>query len=118
VDPQLIITTERTEDLVVVRVEGETDMVTAPLLDRALTLALADSIDTAESTVKTVVTDLTNVTFFSSSGLSVLLLAHQRSRDTGVPLLVVAPPDTTARRAITALALQQLLTLRDSLVEA
>jgi anti-sigma B factor antagonist len=117
VDPHLSLSTDHAGESVVVRAVGEVDMVTAPDLDRALTIALADACGTDGSAGKTLVADLAGITFFSSSGLSVLVHAHQRSADTGVALQVVAPSGSPARRAITALALHQLLTLRENPVE-
>jgi len=58
---------------VIVRVEGELDVATAPVLDAALTLAEA-------SDVPMIAIDLTGVTFIDSTGLRALLEAHARDK--------------------------------------
>lgn len=61
-------------DAIVVTVSGEIDMTTAPALEQAVLRSLTDQ-------PVTLVIDLTGAQFFSSAGISVLVLAHRRSAD-------------------------------------
>jgi anti-sigma B factor antagonist len=79
---------DREHNTLVVRVEGELDLATAPTLWTALEQALADG--------NQLVLDLSEVTFIDSSGLSVLIRAHQVLGPTGS--LTVRSPNTQARR--------------------
>ncbi len=108
--PLLTTTVERRGEHVVVQVSGEVDMTSAPLLDQAL----ADLTGT-EPAPATVVADLTKVRFFGSSGLSVLLTAHQRCGDIGIALVVVTPSPSLARRAI---EVDRTLTVTETLNQA
>lgn len=68
---------------VVLRVAGEIDMSTAPVL--------AEECETAiESAGGRLIVDLSDVTFFGSAGLAVLLDARQRGETAGIQLRLVA----------------------------
>lgn len=62
-------------DQMVLLTEGEIDLATAPLLERALLAAVEGH--------SRVCCDLTGVTFFSAAGLTALVTAHRRAADTG-----------------------------------
>ncbi len=71
-------------DRVVLRLHGELDMATSPLLDRALTTMFNDS-------TTSVVIDLSCLTFLDSSGISMLLGAGRQAEAAGLDFLVRSP---------------------------
>ncbi|MEV6320019.1 STAS domain-containing protein [Nocardia sp. NPDC051787] len=95
------------DDVVIVTVHGEIDMASAPRLQSALDEALRD-------TPPAVVVDMSNVGFLGSAGLSVLVAASEAA---GSGRLRVVPSDA-ARRPIELTALDQLLTVFDSVEDA
>ena len=81
-----------TGDRIVVAVEGEIDLATAP----ALLAALRDAVASPASAV---VADLTGVEFIDSSGVHALLVAAAAARQHGSRLIVRgAKPDGTRAR--------------------
>ncbi|PWW63165.1 STAS domain-containing protein [Actinokineospora spheciospongiae] len=96
-------TVERGEGRVVVRVSGEVDMATAPVLAEALDRAFTGG-DPAR-----VVVDLTGVSFFASSGLALLAQtsARARARDTDTDVVVVVAPGGPTERAITVTSMDR-----------
>ena len=89
--------------LVVLSVDGEVDMVTAPHLGRAICEAL-------EKSATTLVIDLTGVTFLASVGMSVLVAAQEAADAMAVRFAVVADGAVT-RRPIRLLGLDAVLAL-------
>ena len=75
-----------TEASVTVRVAGEVDMSSAPVVAEALEKGCAEA-----SRSSSLVVDLTGIRFFAAAGLALLLTVRQRCLDRQVPLLVVAP---------------------------
>jgi anti-anti-sigma factor len=73
--PDLLTALQPGEDGVVLRVEGEVDLVTAPALAMALAEATAEPGD--------VTVDLRQVTFMDSTGLRVLLETRERLEQDG-----------------------------------
>ena len=67
---------------------GQIDSHTSPMLDEALTPLDA----TAEVEI-----DLAEVTFIDSSGLRILVRTHNRQRDNGGTLTIVAPSEAVCR---------------------
>jgi len=63
---------------------GELDLAAAPALESELELALGAAFER-------IVVDLSELEFIDSTGLSVLVKAHQRAQDTGVELGIVNP---------------------------
>lgn len=99
--------------LVVLSVDGEVDIVTAPHLGRAICEAL-------ERSATTLVIDLTGVTFLASVGMSVLVAAQEAADAMAVRFAVVADGVVT-RRPIRLLGLDAVLALhptRDDAVRA
>jgi anti-anti-sigma factor len=96
---------------VVVRVAGEVDMETAPILSEHLAAAVAQA-----PTAKPVVLDLRAVPFLSSNGLSVLMSTHTRCAAQNTPLHIVAN-HRPVLRPIQATGLTQILTIHPT-VEA
>lgn len=88
---------------VVVRVSGEVDITTAPLLDEQLGAA-----ESAVTAPMPVILDLARVTFLASAGLSVLVRYGQRFAELGSQLRVVAT-DRAVTRPITMTGLEDVV---------
>jgi anti-sigma B factor antagonist len=88
----------------VVVATGEIDMATAPMLGRELTSAI-------ESGDGPVVLDLSDVTFFDSSGLRVAIVAHRDLGEQGRRLAVVCDPEGHVRRTFALAGLADVLDL-------
>lgn len=112
-DPLVTTSSERVGEHLVVHVAGEVDMTSAAIMDKAL----ADAV-TAEPVPGVIVADLTNVGFFGSAGLSVLIAAHRRTQDIGIHLAVVAPPGSIPRRTIDITGINHMLPIADTLDQA
>ncbi len=80
---------ETQDKTVILAATGELDMLTAPRLDEAADQAL-------DNAPQTLVLDLTNVTFLSSAGLSVLVGTHKHAGD-GTDVVIVATGTATQR---------------------
>ena len=91
-------------DRVVVQVEGEVDMANAPQLRDTLLAAIAN--DGAHS----VVADLSAVSFMDSSGLHVMITAHNAAREAGSEFIVRAPSPNVVR-VIELVGLDDMLTV-------
>lgn len=102
----LQVATERNGSDVVVRAAGEVDMNTVALFREALGRACEEALPSAPVTA-----DLSDVTFLSSAGLTVLLEIHHRCRDQGTPLSVKVAHRTVAR-ALEITGVDQILDLR------
>jgi len=83
------VTTEPTEDAIVVRAAGEIDMSTVGVLRRALDRARAED--------ATVLLDLSGVTFIDSNGLHLLLEASHSSAVSDWGFFVVRPSEAVRR---------------------
>ncbi len=89
----LSISEERSDDPIVLKAVGEIDLASAPELETQLTSGLAAG---------SVVVNLTEVTFIDSTGLRVLLAAHEQATEQGHKLgLVVATGPVTKLLSIT-----------------
>jgi anti-anti-sigma factor len=98
--------------VVVYRVVGEIDALTAPVLDQAL----ADAVD-VPAAVSHVVLDLSEVPFLSSAGLSILVDHHGRCAANGVGLSVVAKQHAVLR-SIQITALDRIIPLHPTVSDA
>jgi anti-sigma B factor antagonist len=98
--------------VVVYRVTGEVDTLTAPHLDLAMTGA-----DEETTGVSHVVLDLTAVPFLSSAGLSILVEQHTKCARDGIGFGVVAVQHAVLR-AIEITGLDSVIPLHDSLPAA
>ena len=87
--PFLVRVTEQA-DAVVVHVAGEVDLVTAPVLQRNLDVALAGG-------RPLVVIDLSDTTFMDARGVAVLVRARARVDTTGGRLVLRRPPQMVRR---------------------
>jgi len=86
----------------VVAVAGELDLTTADELWHA--------IEAATRRANRLVIDLSNTTFIDSTGLSVLLRAHQQLGGT-LDALTLRGPSTAARKVLDVSGISQLLTI-------
>jgi anti-anti-sigma factor len=103
--PELTVQVDRSgPDAVLVRVGGEIDLHTAPLLSDAV--AEAAALDPAPAEV---LIDLAAVGFLDSSAVNTLLSSRMRLKDAGIVLAVHAPADSAARRLIDLLGLTEPL---------
>lgn len=91
---------------VVLAVSGDVDIATAP----ALRACLADAVTTYER----VVVDLGAVPFLDSTGLGVLVAAHNRARVAG-GTLVVARPQRIVRNALRLVQVDTVIDVFDTL---
>lgn len=107
----LQVNTERRENAVVLSAAGEVDSYTAGELRDRLAAAFKDAPGLP------VVLDLSEVTFFASVGLSVLVEFHQLGEERGTPLRLVSPSGSVLR-ALRATMLNEALELYFSLAEA
>jgi len=94
---------------VIVRIDGELDMLTAPRLRDALFPVVAD----ADADV---VLDLDRVTFLGSNGLGVLVEVARRASDSGAALRLVAGTKVV-NRPLTLTGLDKFLDLYGSVAE-
>lgn len=103
-----LVALETIDDRLVATLTGEIDMATVGAVDRTLTPALAGG--PAE-----VVIDLTKVGFLDSSGLRLLFRLAADLRERRARLIVVAPPQTLARRVLDLVAFPDVTEVVDSL---
>lgn len=102
--PPFRLTSDDESGALVVRVEGELDLATAPRLIDALGEARA-----RESAVPLVL-DLERVTFMDSTGVRSLLEVERMRRDTGRPVALLSPSAAVTR-------VLDLVELRSTFVE-
>jgi anti-sigma B factor antagonist len=108
----LEVSTDLTGDTAVVHAVGEVDMSNAQELLSAM-LGACDEI----SEPKPLAVDLTGISFFGSSGITVLVRAHKRCQAQRTPLRVVA----TSQAVLSTLricGLDSVLDIQDSLASA
>jgi anti-anti-sigma factor len=92
-----------------VRVAGEVDLVTAPVLEEALERARLDVRATVE--FPELVVDLCEVSFLSAAGLHVLATVHVRCVDDGMSVRVVGDHHAV-RRPMELAGLERLIANR------
>ncbi len=94
------------DDAVVLDVSGELDLASSPALEQAL-----ESASVKETPL--VIVDLRRLEFMDSTGLSVLVRAHQRAAESGRRFAVVRGPQQV-QRLLTLTGVADRLTLADS----
>lgn len=104
----LLHTSPRHDGSVAVSVLGEIDMATAAELDRGLRSAQADA--------RSVVVDLQRVPFMDSSGVRVLIEAHQQARSAGARLVILNGTGP-AHRTLAATGVDAFLVMADDVDE-
>lgn len=110
-DQQLRVERQHRDDAVVVSAHGEVDGTNVSLLRDEVAAAFA------EARAVPVVVDLTDVGFFSSIGMALLVEHHRLGEDRSTPLRVVAPARSPLR-ALRAARLDQVLDLYPDLPTA
>jgi anti-sigma B factor antagonist len=90
---------------IVVEVDGELDLASAPQLEDALERAWREAPDT-------IVLDLENLRFIDMSGLRLLLGASQRAEERGTELTLTNVRESI-RRVLTLVGVYRLLPIRD-----
>jgi anti-anti-sigma factor len=90
----------------VVVVAGELDLRTSPQLEERLTRAF-------DAGAELVILDLRQIEFMDSTGLRVLLTAHQRAHETGRRFALVRGADQV-ERVLTLTGVRDLLTVVDA----
>jgi anti-anti-sigma factor len=91
---------------VVIGVTGELDLASSPALERELERGIA-------SQAEVVIVDLRQLDFMDSTGLSVLVRAHQRATENGQRFGVVRGPQQV-QRLLSLTGVADRLTLADS----
>lgn len=99
------IETSRDHDGLRLRLTGEVDAATAPLLEAQIAEAV-------RAGYAQVILDFGELQFIDSSGLSVLVSNHKRLRDAGGDLVVDSPPPA-ALRLFEIAGLDRVLTIRN-----
>ncbi|SDC24531.1 STAS domain-containing protein [Actinokineospora iranica] len=113
----LTTTTHQRDDRLIVHVDGEVDLGSAPRLTAALDSAIAAAA-AATAVPKAIVADLTSVTFLASAGLAALVESDDQCRARGISFVVVLAPDGPARRALEITGLLTVLTVTDTVEQA
>ncbi|SER23947.1 anti-anti-sigma factor [Lentzea xinjiangensis] len=108
--PLLAVRASDVAGVAVVTVEGEIDVDTADVVLDALRLGFA-------SDGPAVVADLTEVSFFGSTGISTLITAHELAEEYGKDFHVVAP-HRAVKRPLQVTGVADVLSLYDSVDEA
>jgi anti-sigma B factor antagonist len=93
------------DETAVISVAGELDLASSPALEEELERV-------AQSDAKVVVVDLSNLEFMDSTGLSVLVRAHQRAEENGRRLGLVNGSQQV-QRLLTLTGVADRLTLTD-----
>jgi anti-sigma B factor antagonist len=93
------------DDTAVISVSGELDLASSPALEQELERV-------AQSEAQVVVVDLRNLEFMDSTGLSVLVRAHQRAEENGRRLGLVNG-SAQVQRLLTLTGVADRLTLTD-----
>ncbi|MFD9703277.1 STAS domain-containing protein [Lentzea sp. NPDC059081] len=108
--PLLTVRAEDVAGVVVVAVEGEIDVDTADEVLDALRAGFA-------SEGPALVADLTEVSFFGSTGISTLITAHELADEHSKDFHVVAP-HRAVKRPLQVTGVADVLLLHDSVAEA
>lgn len=102
----LTVRREPRPNALIVRLEGQVDILSAPSMRTELATALGEA-------AETMVVDLTGLTFLGSVGIAELMRVHQQTDTDGINLIVVAPP--FIRRLLDITGVSDSLDLRASL---
>jgi anti-sigma B factor antagonist len=102
----LSLTSSRDDHSATIAVQGELDLATAPLLERALAELIADR------SCRSIVLDLHDLDFVGSAGLTVLINAQAHTRTAGGDI-TLARPSTATMRALQITGLVSTFTIRD-----
>jgi anti-anti-sigma factor len=106
---QLNVETTKERSATVITLIGEVDLATAPDLERRLATAVASG-DT--------VTDLSGVDFMDSTGLRVLISAHEAAGAAGHRLALIVPPSGPVSKLLSITGVDRELPVFGSVSEA
>jgi anti-sigma B factor antagonist len=109
-DPQLTLTVHRDGHGVILSIDGEVDLATAPQLRAKL-------LDLVQDGTGSLVVDLTPVPFIDSTGLSALLAGYQRAAARGRTMRLVCP-EGPVLRVFRLTGMEMVFPISSSLVEA
>lgn len=87
---RFVVRPHRDDTTVILYVQGDLDVLTAPTLGTHLDVALSGA-------PKMLIVDITGVGFLSSAGISMLVETHRLTERAGISLRVVAEGPATAR---------------------
>ncbi|OKH65881.1 anti-sigma factor antagonist [Mycobacterium sp. SWH-M1] len=87
---RFVVRPQRDDTTVILHVEGDLDVLTAPTLGTHLDVALSGALTL-------LIVDITGVGFLSSAGISMLVETHRLTERAGISLRVVAEGSATAR---------------------
>lgn len=104
------VTPRRDEDVLVLHVSGDLDVLTAPTLGTHLDVAFASS-------PPVLIVDITDVSFLSSAGISLLVETHRLTERGGISLRVVADGPATSR-PLRMMRIDEVIDLYPTLSEA
>jgi len=104
---RMLVDLDRVDSACVLSIEGELDLYTVPLLQRALAAGLEDG-------PTRLVVDLTKCTLIDSTGLGALLKANKRFNDGSNGHIAVACPDPSIRKVFEITALNRIFALHET----
>lgn len=104
------VTPRRDEDFLVLHVCGDLDVLTAPTLGTHLDVAFTTS-------PPVLIVDITDVSFLSSAGISLLVETHRLTERGGISLRVVADSPATSR-VLRMMRIDEVIDLYPTLAEA
>jgi anti-sigma B factor antagonist len=90
ISDHLVLESEPQDGALVISLYGELDLASAPLLEQGL-------LDEEAAGAPRLVIDLSGLEFIDSTGLHVLIRAHERARETAQQLLLVRGPRAVQR---------------------
>jgi len=107
---RFVVRPRRDGETLVLSVEGDLDVLTAPTLGTHLDVALADN-------PSVLIVDISGVGFLSSAGISILVETHRLTSKAGIALRVVADGPATAR-PLRMMKLDEIILLYPTVEEA
>jgi anti-anti-sigma factor len=102
---ELTLATEVEAHIITITVRGELDAVSAMTLNACVTRALT------EAAGRRILIDLEQVEHFGSAGIAILVQAHRRAHEQGVPFRVITGDNTIVTRPLAAMKLDNVLRL-------
>jgi anti-sigma B factor antagonist len=105
VPEELVTSLDRVADTVTVALHGEVDVATVDQVRVALTDAIA-------AQPRTIVVDLSDLSFIDSTGLGALIFGFQRCRDAGIAFRL-ARPSRGVRQILVLSGLLEVVDLQD-----
>lgn len=101
----LSLATEVEPHVITITVRGELDAVAARVLSSRLAVAVAGAAG------RRILVDLQQLEHFGSAGIAILVQAHRRAHDQGVPFRVITGDNTIVTRPLVTMKLDNVLRL-------